>query len=554
MVKTDHRPLVYLFSMKDPASKLTRIRLDLEEYNFDVVHVSGKENVGPDALSRIEIDSEQLKSLSILPVQTRSMSKKRTPELDKLQIHKANETDHLCAYDSVNNLDAFSLPKLTFESINNIINVRIMNKNMKNDFALAQFHYNDIDANMLKTIIETVDTMAKNLNIRKIAIANNNLIFQLVNKQIFKEICNTTLKNTKIVLYTTAQVITDTEIINNLIKEYHDSPTGGHVGTSRLYKRLRSNYYWNDMLNTIRFYVKNCSKCTQNKHLKHTKEILIKTETPMKCFDSISIDTVGPFTKSQHGNRYAITIQCELSKFVVIEPMPDKQAKTLAKAFVEKFILVHGCPLQIKTDLGTEYKNEIFEEINKMLSIDHKFSTAYHHETVGSLERNHKVLNEFLRSFVNADHDDWDQWIPYYCFCYNTSPHSDHQYTPFELVFGRQPNYPSSLKNIDRIDPVYNIENYHNELKFKLQTAAFKARELLDIAKQKRISTTSSSPINVTIGDTVYLQKENRRKLDQVYTGPFKIISINHPNVTIEDNLKNHQTVHKNRIMKRTTV
>lgn len=286
---------------------------------------------------------------------------------------------------------------------------------MKNDFALAQFHYNYIDANILKTIIETVDTMTKKLNIRKIAIANNNLIFQRVNKQIFKEICNTTLKNTKIVLYTTAQVITDTEIINNLIKEYHDSPTGGHVGTSRLYKRLRSNYYWNDMLNTIRFYIKNCSKCIQNKHSKHTKEKLIKTETPMKCFDLISIDTVGPFTKSQHGNRYAITIQCELSKFVVIEPIPDKQVKTLAKAFVEKFILVHGCPLQIKTDLGTEYKNEVFEEINKLLSIDHKFSTAYHHETVGSLERNHKVLNEFLRSFVNAEYDDWDQWIPYYC-------------------------------------------------------------------------------------------------------------------------------------------
>lgn len=95
LVKTDHRSLVYLFSMKDPASKLTRIRLDLEEYNFDVVHVSGKENVGPDALSRIEIDSEQLKSLSILPVQTRSMSKRKTPELDEPQSHKANETDHL---------------------------------------------------------------------------------------------------------------------------------------------------------------------------------------------------------------------------------------------------------------------------------------------------------------------------------------------------------------------------------------------------------------------------------------------------------------------------
>jgi len=35
-VKTDHRPLTYLFSMTNPSSKLTRMRLDLEEYDFTV--------------------------------------------------------------------------------------------------------------------------------------------------------------------------------------------------------------------------------------------------------------------------------------------------------------------------------------------------------------------------------------------------------------------------------------------------------------------------------------------------------------------------------------
>lgn len=35
-VQSDHRPLIFLFNMKNPASKLTRIRLDLEEYSFDV--------------------------------------------------------------------------------------------------------------------------------------------------------------------------------------------------------------------------------------------------------------------------------------------------------------------------------------------------------------------------------------------------------------------------------------------------------------------------------------------------------------------------------------
>jgi hypothetical protein len=56
VVKTHHRPLTYLFSMRNPTSKLTRMRLDLEEYEFTVEYLKGKDNHVADALSRITID------------------------------------------------------------------------------------------------------------------------------------------------------------------------------------------------------------------------------------------------------------------------------------------------------------------------------------------------------------------------------------------------------------------------------------------------------------------------------------------------------------------
>ena len=203
--------------------------------------------------------------------------------------------------------------------------------------------------------------------------------------------------------------------------------------------------------------------------------------------------------------------------------------------------------------MGTEYNNEVFQEICTMLSIDQKFSTAYHPETIGALEWSHRCLNEYLRQFINEQQDDWDTWLPFFTFFYSTTPHTEHTFSPFKLIFGNQANYPSDLKNATTVDPVYNHGSYHKELKFKLQLAAQKAKFLLDKSKIQRISNQSKqiNEIKIQVGDLVLLKKENRRKLGSVYIGPFEVTNINHPNVTIKDQLTNDtQIVHKNRIIK----
>ena len=63
--------------MKNLSSKLTRMRLDLEEYDFEVEYIKGKENVAADALSWVtisELNNMTIKSTQILAV-IRSMTK-----------------------------------------------------------------------------------------------------------------------------------------------------------------------------------------------------------------------------------------------------------------------------------------------------------------------------------------------------------------------------------------------------------------------------------------------------------------------------------------------
>lgn len=77
LIYTDHRPLVYLFGMNNPSSRLTKFRLILDEYDFEVRYIRGTENVTADALSRITVTSDELKSSNrSVHVMTRSQLKR----------------------------------------------------------------------------------------------------------------------------------------------------------------------------------------------------------------------------------------------------------------------------------------------------------------------------------------------------------------------------------------------------------------------------------------------------------------------------------------------
>lgn len=79
--------------MKNPASKLVKIKLELEEYDFDIIHIKGKDNLQADALSRIpfseirELNEVKHEVLAI----TRSMSRKQNNEEEKKMKTRSNE-------------------------------------------------------------------------------------------------------------------------------------------------------------------------------------------------------------------------------------------------------------------------------------------------------------------------------------------------------------------------------------------------------------------------------------------------------------------------------
>lgn len=140
---------------------------------------------------------------------------------------------------------------------------------------------------------------------------------------------------------------------------------------------------------------------------------------------------------------------------------------------------------QIITDWRTEYMNEIFSQITEILGTLRSHSAPYHHDTLGTIERSHRVFNEYLWAYTQSSAN-WDEHLKYFTYCYNNTPHSSYhgKYTPFELVFGKKREKPHVL-NSNRIDPIYNIDDYSLDLKYKLQQANKMASELIEHSKSK---------------------------------------------------------------------
>jgi hypothetical protein len=51
-IASDHRPLIWIMNVKDPASRLLRWRIQLEEYDYEILYKKGALNTNADALSR----------------------------------------------------------------------------------------------------------------------------------------------------------------------------------------------------------------------------------------------------------------------------------------------------------------------------------------------------------------------------------------------------------------------------------------------------------------------------------------------------------------------
>lgn len=571
-IVTDHRPLTWLFNAKDPGGRLLRWRLKLEEYEYEIIYKPGKINCNADALSRYPVNAVTHSKLNKATYEKyfKMQFTRTTPNLDT-QIEEHNQSLHLAKQKTIacpTSLDFDnSMPhcEQLLSMLDNAAEIQagerepdtvlsVSNKNKQLHFLFTKVHHFDESSyksiyNLLlklRTKIISQDDYDKELAISDFSEPFTKLAYVKIYNMISYIFHGT---NIRIHIYKNQILFPTTAEIPNILKENHGTTIAGHPGTKRMYDRIKASYYWKSMRSDIERFVKDCKLCQVNKPLRTSnKAPMVITSTSTKPFEKLALDIVGTLPEAGLQKfKYILTLQDDLTKFSCAYPMITCTTDEVARNLIH-FVSLFGFPKMILTDQGTCFTSELFKQLTEILKIKNLYSTPYHPQTNGALERSHATLKEYLRSFVSDNQDDWHCYLATAILSYNTTPHCTTQFTPFELLYGYKPTIPSSVYESNNTS----YQEYIRVLQYRMKYSRERAIENINKSKEsaKKYYDSSAREKPYKTGDLVYVKHHHRlrKALSPIWKGPFKIIKTHgKSNVTLCINRK-HVKYHVNEI------
>ena len=214
----------------------------------------------------------------------------------------------------------------------------------------------------------------------------------------------------------------------------HYPAVAGHPGSTRMYQTLRREFYWPNMASDTHECVRNCTRCAKERISLRSHSQFLKLFPAARPLEFVALDILGPVTKNGQGNRFLLVISDRCSKLTKSVPLTSISAYRVASAFCEHWVFVYGPPSYLLSDNGAQFTAKFFHHVCNILGIGNLYTTTYHPQTNGKVERFNRTILAALRKYVREERKTWDLFSHAVMYAYNTQPHASTGYPPFELV------------------------------------------------------------------------------------------------------------------------
>jgi len=349
----------------------------------------------------------------------------------------------------------------------------------------------------------------------------------------------------------------DEKLRAEIIRLHHDTPIGGHGGQWKTVELVTRNFWWPGVTKEIKRYVEEYNVCQRNKNrTEQPAGKLMPNSIPEKPWTHILADFITKLPLSQGYDSILVVVD-RLTKMVHFIPTTEKMsAEGLARLFRDNVWKLHSLPESIISDRGPQFAAGLMWELNEMLGIKSKLSTAFHSQTDGQTERINQELEQYLRMFIDYRQEQWPEWLGTAEFAYNNKAHSSTRTSPFKANYGQDPRIGFEERKKGKYMEAEKFVEKMKEIQEEAKAALRKAQEDMRKYTDKKRSDANE----YKVGDLVILstkdlkyQMVGRRteKLMERFVGPYRvkeIISSNAVKLELPSIVKIHPVVNISRV------
>jgi hypothetical protein len=173
------------------------------------------------------------------------------------------------------------------------------------------------------------------------------------------------------------------------LRETHESAYSIHPGSTKMYLDLKQKYWWVGLKRDVVEYVAVCDTC-QSVKAEHQRPVgLLQPKNIHEWkWEEVGMDFIVGLPRIQKGYDSIWVIVDRLPKVAHFIPVKTTyHGPRLAELYMEKIVCLHGVPNKIVSDRGSQFTSHFWKAIHESLGTKLNFSTTYHLQTNGQMER-----------------------------------------------------------------------------------------------------------------------------------------------------------------------
>ena len=132
---------------------------------------------------------------------------------------------------------------------------------------------------------------------------------------------------------------------------------GGHFGVEKSLGKLKKRFYWPGHYTDIHIWCSTCSDCLARKTGGPHRTAPLQPIMVGYHMQMVAVDIVGLLPQTTNSNSYLLVAKGYFTKWLEVWPIPNQEAKTVAKKFLDNMFFRFSLPEKLHSNHRRKFKS-----------------------------------------------------------------------------------------------------------------------------------------------------------------------------------------------------